>query len=168
MLSPIAKQINSDLKASPLPSDDFNNPVFLAQRLDLFGVASSFVLRYRALWDKLMGVIVLIICPDMNEDYVSSNSKKKQFTKILKQKGGKWPLYALGVSEAISEFDNRFRTAEAHGAGKIRKLFFQRATEDTAPLIDLLWATNTLNTQMLAIKRIFDEFAEQIATHGHA
>jgi hypothetical protein len=127
----------------------------------LFGDSTAFVLRYRAIWDKLMGVVLLLLEPENYQKYCKSKSRKKYFCDLLKKKGGQWPIYAQGVSDTIETFDSRFRTAEAHGSGKLKKLIFNHFSADSNPLEDLFWATTSLNDQMIAFKKIFKIFAER-------
>jgi hypothetical protein len=155
----IAKRINNDIHGEK-EKDFLADNGELAERLDLFGATTSFVLRYRAIWDKLMGVVILLLEPDKYQKFVKSSSRKKKFVKILNERGGQWPVYALHVSETIKIFDERFRTAEAHGSGRLRKLTFCRASADSNPLVDLFWACNSLNDQLIALKQVFDKFAE--------
>ena len=160
-IASIAKRINADIHGNK-ETDCLSDDGELAERLDLFGAATSFVLRYRAVWDKLMGVIVLLLEPDKYQKFVKSNSRKKNFVKILKERGGQWPIYAQKVGEIIEIFDSQFRTAEAHGSGKLRKLAFCRVSADSNPFEDLFWACNSLNDQLLALQQIFKQFAEQL------
>ncbi|MDY0040191.1 MAG: hypothetical protein RBS57_07740 [Desulforhabdus sp.] len=159
-IASIARRINADMK-EPTDLNCLTDPIDLKNRLDLFGDSTAFVLRYRALWDKIMGVVVLLLDPKKYQNFCGAKSRKKCFCKFLENKGGSWPSYAKGVSETIQTFDDRFRTAEAHGSGRIRKMAFNRISSKSNPLEDLLWATNSLNDQMLIFERIFKYLAEQ-------
>jgi len=158
----IAKRINSDIRESNV-TDCLTNNVELEKRLDLFGDTTAFVLRYRAIWDKLMGAVILLVDPEEYQKFVKSRSRKKNFVKLLNERGGKWSLYAQGVSEVIETFDSLFRTAEAYGSGKLRKLVFDQISIDNNPLLDLFWANNSLNDQLLAFQKIFEHLAERSA-----
>jgi len=158
-INAIAQRINADLHESR-DADCLTDDGELAARLDLFGNTTAFVLRYRAIWDKLMGVVVLLLDPKKYKRFVKAKSRKKAFVKLLKARGANWPNYAQSVSETIEIFDSRFRTAEAHGSGRMRKLVFSRVSDDANPLDDLFWACNSLNIQLLALQQIFDHLAE--------
>lgn len=46
---------------------------------------SSFIFRYRAIWDKIMGVLVLLMLPADYNSFMGSKSKKKAFLKLSKK-----------------------------------------------------------------------------------
>ena len=52
-------------------------------RIDFHRAGSSFILRYRALWDKIMGFLVLTFIPQKYKDYENAKSRKKAFIKIV-------------------------------------------------------------------------------------
>lgn len=156
----VAARVKSDVQEMS-DHDCLANDANLAGRLELFGDATAFVFRYRALWDKLMGIIVLLVDPKNYDKFCKAKSRKKFFIDVLTPKGRTWPAYAQKVGEVIDEFDSRFRTTETHGSGRIRKLVFEPSTPEAHPLEDLFWACNSLNTQMVALQRIFDHIAER-------
>jgi hypothetical protein len=92
-------------------------------KMDIHRFSTSFIFRYRALWDKIMGVYVLILVPDDYDSFINrSKSRRLQFKKIMT----KVPLFPKTVIDEIerilTDFDDKFRTAEAHGAGKLRTI----------------------------------------------
>jgi len=52
------------------------------RRKDMHRYRTSFILRYRALWDKVMGFLILIVSPTDYDSFWKSKSKKKSFKKI--------------------------------------------------------------------------------------
>ena len=94
----------------------------IRRRVHFVTEAIGFVLRYRALWDKIMGLLVVLLVPDRYEAFVKADSLKREFLKVV------GPTLALDVVEnsiaMVQEFDDDFRTAEAHGSGRLRKLIY--------------------------------------------
>lgn len=86
--------------------------------------ASSFVFRYRALWDKLMGLLVMLAEPAKYERYVSAQSRKRDFKKICAASENIPNDLADQIFNVLTKFDNDFRTPEAHGTGRLRKFTF--------------------------------------------
>jgi hypothetical protein len=128
---------------------------FLA-RMDSHRHSSAFVLRYRALWDKMLGLIVLLGAPEKYEDFFGAKSRKKEFAKIAREHlhlpdTTVEPLLAL-----ITEFDDTYRTAEAHGTGSLRKWSFIPLPPESNPKVDFLRYWNVLNLLVLFTNGIFD------------
>lgn len=82
---------------------------------------SNYVLRYRAIWDKLMGLIVLLDVPEKSDSFRSSKSRKKSFRKLCNEFKGKIKVDGERLVKFLEDFDNEYRTPEAHGTGKMRK-----------------------------------------------
>jgi hypothetical protein len=89
--------------------------------LDLLKHLSSYVLKYRALIDKLMGLIVLVYSPKDYDYYRKAKSRKSTFKKIFS--GNKLPvdIDPDKVFAFLDEFDRKYRTPEAHATGSMRK-----------------------------------------------
>lgn len=90
-------------------------------RMHIHRFDSSFVLRYRALWDKLMGVYVLVFEPGYYKTFHKVRSKKKAFLKAASQQGSSLGFFARDLLDLLTAFDNNYRYPEAHNTGKIRK-----------------------------------------------
>lgn len=155
----IAQHVNADIRKK-CDLDISSNVGKLEERLYLFEDTTNFVLRYRALWDKLMGVVVLLLDPKKYDQFVSSRSRSKSFVKLLSSRTH-LASYAQEVSGTIKHFDERFRTVEAHGSGRMKKLVFGPMSADANPLEDLFWATNSLNDQLITFQKIFEYMAQQ-------
>lgn len=137
-------------------SGAWSSSAAFSNRMQLFSEATSYVMRYRAIWDKLMGIVVLLAEPKSYDSFCNTRSRKAKFHSILVAKGGKWKQYAEEVRANVSIFDDLFRTAEAHGTGLIRKLVFLPQDAQQEAFQNLFWAYNSLNSQLLRLKTVFD------------
>ncbi|MDO4889078.1 MAG: hypothetical protein Q4A25_00055 [Candidatus Saccharibacteria bacterium] len=80
----------------------------------------TFILRYRALWDKFMGYIVYDIRGDGEyEKFVKAARKKTKFRKLFVEVDV-WESVGPYIKK-LEEFDNKFRTPEAHLGGRAYK-----------------------------------------------
>ena len=112
-------------------------------KMDIHRYNSSFVLRYRALWDKLMGLLILIQAPAEYDGFYAAKSRKKMFRRIAIRF---WDHVSIdSLTEFLDKFDDSFRTAEAHGTGVLRKSSFTMETLDKNPQLDLLGYWNVIN-----------------------
>jgi len=126
-----------------------------ATRADLLRANSDFVLRYRALWDKLMGFIVLLTNPAEFQSFAEAKSRKKAFLGIVERKGNFPTPLAGRIGAVIDRFDGQFRTAEAHGSGSARKLASSDLDGWDSPQSDLFWAWNEMNTVLDLFGKLF-------------
>ena len=129
-------------------------------KMDIYRFSTSYVLRYRALWDKIMGILVLAFSPSDYEGFVDAKSKKKTFRKIATKTGNIPELFVKDLEELLTNFDDKFRTAEAHGTGILRKYSFSMESMDKNPQIELIGYWNSLNDFIITIGGIFRK-AEQ-------
>lgn len=100
-------------------------------KMDTHYFNTSFIFRYRALWDKLMGLVILLHAPTEYDKFMkgSKKSRKPSFLNISKKNTqvNKAICCLSEVSSVdelmdyLTEFDNKFRTPEAHGTGALRK-----------------------------------------------
>lgn len=76
-------------------------------------------IRFRTFYDKFMGVLVLLSSPDKYNKLGSSGSRKSDLRKLL---DGHMDSESLdSICATISCLDERFRTAEVHQTGRMRK-----------------------------------------------
>lgn len=123
-----------------------DRPDLFAIRMREHRYATSFVFRYRALWDKLMGLLILLAEPTKYERYVSAKSRKAEFKKISVVSLTLSSELAEQISDILSTFDNDFRTPEAHGMGRLRKYTFAMGEPiDRPPIMLNLKYWNILN-----------------------
>lgn len=110
---------------------------------------SNFVTRYRALWDKIMGVFILFFDFDNYEKYRRAKSRRKEFEKLSIRNPSISDEFIKHIVQGISDFDQKFRTPEVHGSGVIRKWSFTMLSIHETPLIDLIsywnWLLHTMN-----------------------
>lgn len=114
-------------------------------KMEIHQSATEFVHRYRALWDKVMGLLVLLHCPDEYDNYCGAKSRRKYFKRLAKvtpqigeELGSSWAIL-------LEAFDNRFRTPEVHGTGSLRKWSFQMIGLNENPQVELADYWNELN-----------------------
>lgn len=74
--------------------------------------------RYRAFYDKLMGLIVMLLNPPRYEDYNKANSRKKLFPSLVKGILDDDSLATL--LEQVTYLDENYRTSEVHQTGSMR------------------------------------------------
>ncbi|MBL7737682.1 MAG: hypothetical protein JNK14_00560 [Chitinophagaceae bacterium] len=120
-------------QSSVLGSEKFFEGKFYYQRH-----LNSFVFKYRAHWDKIMGLYFLVWKYDLYQDFKRARSRKKMF---LKQFEGHQMIDQKiidYVKNDLTLFDDSFRTHEAHSTGKLRKFAFTNGLEDSKNLLDHL------------------------------
>lgn len=87
-------------------------------RVEMHDHISSFILKYRALWDKFMGCLVFLYYPDYYDSWVGVKSRKGKFkNKFSNGDQAVWCKLSPYISK-LEEFDNQYRTAEAHQVGR--------------------------------------------------
>ena len=125
----------------------FDDTAF-AGKMDELEHLTAFVLRCRAFWDKVMGVLFLLCDPAKYEAFAKNSSRKHFFAKHAAD----WPDPPSHLIRFLEEPDFRgldpnpqfpqilervmenldaIRTAEAHGTGTLRK-----STLGTLPIIE--------------------------------
>ena len=63
--------------------DILSNPVLFKKKMKMLHENIDLVMRYRAFYDKFMGVLVLAFCPDEYDSFVKADSRKKEFGKKM-------------------------------------------------------------------------------------
>ena len=107
-LSEIAKLLRHP-GSEPLSEEDG-----FCHRMAVLRANSDYIFRYRAIWDKIMGLFILLSAPDQFQKFLSANSRKKDFKKIA-TKSGRIPAHVVDrILQVTQTFDDRHRTAEAH------------------------------------------------------
>jgi hypothetical protein len=114
-------------------------------KLDIHRSLSSFIFRYRAIWDKILGLLILLFEPESYNDFVGAKSRKKYSLNLLKDKHHINEKTFKKITTLINWFDEAFRTPEAHITGRLRKrsLLMGQMTND--PQDDLNGAWDDLN-----------------------
>ena len=157
--------LNCDLfEASKLlePTDQvrlLSDPDAFCRKAALQRANSDYVFRYRAIWDKIMALIVLLRVPADYQRYASAKSKKRTFQKIADQSGRIPRPLVRHVIETTTAFDQKYRTEEAHGSGSTRKWSFVYLEGDDSPQDDMFWAWNSLNAVLARLGEAFRNIA---------
>jgi hypothetical protein len=108
----------SDVLTSKNILEDFN---YFHLSFDLLESLSTYIFKYRALLDKIMGLIVLYFSPDNYNKFRRGDSRKKLFKSIFENNSIPLNLSFQNVFEFLEQFDEKLRTPEAHAIGSIRK-----------------------------------------------
>ncbi len=122
--------------------------------MELHRANNAFVLRCRAIWDKILGVIVLIVAPENYEKFQKGDSRQKMFQGIAKLTRKISLEFCEHILQVITDFDDQYRTPEAHGMGKIRKWTFAAVRGDDSPQVGIIDAWNELNHVVLCLPRL--------------
>lgn len=113
-----------------LPSYTYNE--IAASRISFLNHANSFVLRCRAFWDKLMGLLLLIFASDYPNSGSGKRSPRKRF---LKRAPNFLEHESVDSIASLLTLLNDHRTPEAHADGSMREWVLQP------------WDENPINTK---------------------
>ncbi len=130
-----------------LPTDAtlFDSQLIFNKKMDMLRNISSFVFRYRAVWDKFMGVNVLIFAPKEYEAFISARRKLKTFKKLALKHRFLTEKDITTIEHLVNSFSNNFRTSEIHGAGILRKYILSMDSMIKNPQLQLIYYWNSLN-----------------------
>lgn len=126
-------------------------------RMDMHDHSNAFVLRFRSVWDKIMGVLVLRFEPARYDWFCAAKSKKAAFRKVFKAHPVIPQAFVQRAEEINQSFDDRLRTAEAHGAGVLRKSTFTWIDLHDSPPMTLLGYWNFFNEVAHLVGAMFDK-----------
>ena len=126
-------------------------------KMDIHRFSSAFILRYRAIWDKIMGFFLLLFSPgDYDGFSKAKNGKKRYFQKAASKIENMPHEFVAGLLSALEQFDNTYRTPEAHGTGALRKWSLTMVGFERKPMRDLMGHWNFLAKTLIAIGDIFN------------
>lgn len=125
------------------------------RKMEMHKFHTSFIFRYRALWDKLMGFSVLFFIPKKYETFVRAKSRRGSFKKIFSSNQFFPEEFVLLLNSHLDDFDNKLRTPEAHGTGALRKRSFAMQSLEKSPIVEFGGHWNFINLYMLAIRKLF-------------
>ena len=97
---------------------------------------NSFVFKYRAHWDKIMGLYFLIWKYDHYQNFIRAPKKKRMFLREFEGHKMVDQDIVNYVRNDLTLFDENFRTHEAHGTGKLRKFAFTNGLEESKSLLN--------------------------------
>jgi hypothetical protein len=129
-------------------------------KMDIHRYHVSFVLRYRAIWDKIMGFLILLFFPEHYDTFAKADSRKKSFRTIAENHLDKWqylPSIVKIIDGPLTKFDNDYRTPEAHFTGRLRKWSFMMLSWKDDQTFNLYGYRNLLNHVMIKIRELVDE-----------
>jgi hypothetical protein len=125
-------------------NDLYSSQMNFNAKMDMHRFNNSFILRYRAIWDKIMGVIILVYDPSSYDSFLKSKSRRTKFARIA-EKIKKIPTDFIElVTQRLESFENTFRTPEAHGTGRLRIYSFLVKEAPSNPEIELYGYHNFL------------------------
>lgn len=130
-------------------------------KMEIHRFNTSFVLRYRAIWDKIMGLLILMHDPARYDAFMKARSRKKEFIKIAKESKFASDIFLLELEQLLTTFDDKFRTAEAHGSGVLRKYSFVMESLEKNPQIELVEYWNKVNQFLLNYGKIFTDYSKE-------
>jgi hypothetical protein len=100
---------------------------------------NSFVLKYRAHWDKIMGLHFLVFNYGLYQKFIRAHKKKAMFLAEFEGHPLVDPEVVNYVKNELALFDLNYRTHEAHGTGRLRKFTFGSGMEQTDnPVYDII------------------------------
>ena len=134
--------------------DILSNPVLFKKKLKLLHENIDLVMRYRAFYDKFMGVLVLAFCPDEYDSFVKADSRKKEFGKKMAGHLDSSDIKSLNAS--ISHLDDTFRTPEVHQTGRMRKWVLSSRDLFLDNEIDLLGYMNDILNLSIGLDELKD------------
>jgi hypothetical protein len=162
-LGRIGKSVNEQRQKRSLnPGPLLENEELFLERLALLEANTAYILRYRAILDKIMAVLVLLVAPSEYDSFMGAKSRRRSFVKLA-ERSGQFPSRLVEhVVETINAFDSKYRTAEAHGTGSARFWTFLDEEDDDAegPQVDMFWAWNSLHPLLTLLGRVFEPGAE--------
>jgi hypothetical protein len=148
---------------------------FFAERMSRYIATSNAAHRIRAMWDKLMGITVMLHWPDRYDEFCKSRSRLKAYKKIAEswlipketllsadseqlkqyeQWNSTWAEEIRKIVRCIEFINNNFRTAEAHFGGRIWKWAFKIQRDEDDPFVELLESANDLRNHLLQISTL--------------
>lgn len=75
-------------------------------------------IRYRAFYDKIMGLTIMLLNPSRYKDFNNAKSRKKIFPNLVKGYINEESISAL--IEQVTYLDDHYRTPEVHKTGSMR------------------------------------------------
>lgn len=100
-----------------------DHPQLFLIKLEVHRNEANYIVRYRAVWDKIMGILLLLQSEDLYEKYNSSKSRKKAFKKLSINSTLYDNEFVEYVETHVTYFDDNLRTGEIHRFGSLRKYF---------------------------------------------
>jgi len=133
-------------------------------RLKLFRINSSYILRTRAILDKVMGFVVMTAHPEEYDSFRrKKRSRKKAFEKLSASRTQAIGPLSTYLGGFIDLFDRSYRTAEAHDTGSVRTWVFGKIGGFDGPQADMFSAWNSLHPLLSLIGSALKEARANLA-----
>lgn len=136
------------------------DPNLFKEKMDLLHSNIDMAIRFRTFYDKLMGVLVLLFCPERYKKFGSSGSRKADFKKLMRDYIDSESLESLFA--IISSLDDNFRTAEVHQAGRMRKWVLGGRDSFVDNAVDLGGYFNNILSLADWLDELIDEVQEAV------
>ena len=133
-----------------------NNHLLFNKRLEIHRHNSSYIPRYRAMWDKIMGILLLLSSEEKYDKYNSAKSRKKAFKKLSEDVTFIDPDYVESILTHLQKFDDSFRTPEVHRFGALRKYSFLHNPFDKIEYAQLRGSWNHMVDTLLKIDKLIE------------
>lgn len=153
LLQDIALQedINVISEKTNIEYENHNGNGFTEIRMDRYTATSNAAHRIRAMWDKIMGFVVLIEHPEEYQKFVKAKSRLAAFQKIRNQcieiyKGQSDEIVEYltsdleGIVGKVDWINDNYRTSEAHSVGRLFKWAFAKQAGDGDPFVAMIEA----------------------------
>lgn len=114
-------------------------------KLEIHCFNTGYVLRYRALWDKLMGLMILIYAPHEHESFMSAKSKRLRFQKLAEKHQFAEAQFLKKLDELLTRFDTAFPAADFYGNGAQTEYSFAMESLNRNPQAGLIVFWNAVN-----------------------
>jgi len=109
------------------------------------------------MWDKIMGILLLLQSEELYEKFNSSKSRKKAFKQLSLNSTLYDSSFVNYVDEHVKYFDDNLRTGEVHRFGSLRKYFSLKKPHDEEPYLRLRSSWNHMIDLLSQIDKVIDE-----------
>lgn len=140
-------------------SDEENvldNPSLFYKRFEIHRHHSNYIPRYRAIWDKIMGILLLIHSEEIYNKYNAAKSRKKAFKNLSSEVKFLEKNFADNIFEHLVKFDDNFRTPEVHRFGSLRKYSFLKSPHEEEEYKEFLSSWNYLILILIEIDKVIE------------
>jgi hypothetical protein len=144
-----------------------NEDGFSDNRMARYIASSNVAHRIRAMWDKIMGFIILLDHPTAYQDFINGKSRLSAFKRISKQRINAYSDESKDLISFLSDdleeivnnvtsVNDNFRTGEAHSIGRISKWAFAKQVDEDDPFDIMIFSYNKVRDRMCdIISRIY-------------
>lgn len=123
----------------------FNSKTKFYGKMEIHRFHTAYVLRYRDLWEKLMGLMVALYVPDEYESFANAKSKRMRFQKLAEKHRFADPQFLKKLGELLTSFDLAFPNADAIGMDSRHDFSIVMENLDSNPQVQLSKFWNAAN-----------------------